>query len=141
MCRVDGAEPRFVTDGGDIQPLVPGPWGPGDFDPEFSPGNRSICFQRSTDAAVNFAAGIPSHDIMSVRTDGTGLKRISPEGNTGIHGIADWSEDDRIIFSEWHAADRYVGPVVVNADGSRYRRLTDLPFGGSHARWIPAPRK
>jgi Tol biopolymer transport system component len=141
LCRVDGTEPRFVTDGGDIEPLAHGPWGPGDFDPEFSPDGRYICFQRATAVAVNFAARIPSHDIMRVNIDGTGLKRLSPERNPGIHGISDWSEDNRIIFSEWNGIDRYVGPVVVNADGSNYRRLINLPFGGSHVRWIPTVKK
>jgi Tol biopolymer transport system component len=141
LCRVDGTEPRLITDGGDVEPMAHGPWGPGDFDPEFSPDGRHICFQRATDVAINFATRIPSHDIMRVNIDGTGLKRLSPERNPGIHGISDWSEDNRIIFSEWNGTDRYVGPVVVNTDGSNYHRLTNLPSGGSHVRWIPPVKK
>ncbi|MBW2063180.1 MAG: hypothetical protein JRI95_16680 [Deltaproteobacteria bacterium] len=72
---------------------------------------------------------------------GTDLKRLSPENNPAVHGISDWSEDNRIVFSEWNGDDRYVGPVVVNADGSHYHRLTSLPFGGSHVRWIPVVKK
>jgi len=117
--------------------LAHGPWGPGDFDPEFSPDGKQISFQRVTDKGVNFAARIPSHDIMRVNIDGTGLTRLSPADNTGIHGISDWSEDNRIIFSEWSQKDGYVGGVAVNPDGAGYRRLTGLPNGGSHFRWIP----
>jgi len=137
VCRVDGTEPKFVTDGGDIKPLAHGLWGPGDFDPEFSPNGQHICFQRATDVATVSAAKLPSHDMMRIKIDGTGLKRLSPKGNPGMHGIGDWSEDDRIVFSEWNGRDRYVGPVVVNADGSDYHRLTGLPRGGTHVRWIP----
>ncbi len=137
MCRVDGAGASFVTDGGGIEPLSHGPWGPGDFDPEFSPDGKRICFGRATAASVNFASKIPSHDIMRVKIDGTGLKRLSPAGNTGVHGIADWSHDNRIVFSEWNQADNYVGLVLVDVDGKNCRRLKNLPKGGSHARWLP----
>jgi Tol biopolymer transport system component len=137
VCRVDGTEARFLTDGGSVKPLAHGPWGPGDFDPEFSPDGKAVSFQRATDVAVNFAAKIPSHDIMRIDIDGTGLKRLSPENNPAVHGISDWSEANRIIFSEWNQQDMYVGAVVVNADGGNYHRLTDLPTGGSHFRWIP----
>lgn len=141
ICRVDGTEPRFVTDGGDVKPLAHGLWGPGDFDPEFSPDGRHICFQRATDVATISEAKLPSHDMMRVKIDGTGLKRLSPNGNPGMHGIGDWSKDDRIVFSEWNGRDRYVGPVVVNADGTGYHRLTSLPRGGTHVRWIPQVKK
>lgn len=141
MCRVDGTEPRFVTDGGDVKPLAHGPWGPGDFDPEFSPDGQYICFQRATDVATVSAAKIPSHDMMRIRIDGRGLERLSPQGNPAMHGIGDWSEDDRIVFTEWNSRDGYVGPVVVNADGSAYHRLNRLPRGGTHVRWIPPAKK
>jgi len=90
--------------------------------------------------AVTGPARIPSHDVMRVNVDGAGLTRLSPAGNPALHGISDWSEDNRLIFTEWNAKDKYVGPVVVNADGTGWRRLTALPNGGSHVRWIPKPR-
>jgi len=80
--------------------------------------------------------GVTSHDIYLASTDGKVLRRLSPENNTTIHGISDWSEDGRIIFTEWNKEDMFVGPVMVNADGSGYHRL-EQARGGTHARWIP----
>ena len=49
-----------------------------------------------------------------------------------MHGISDWSADDRIVFSEWNSADAYRGPVLVNADGSNYHRMSNA----EHALWV-----
>jgi Tol biopolymer transport system component len=140
VSRVDRTEAHVVTDGGPLAPGQYGPWSAGDFDPEFSPDGRALCFQRATNVATNWG-GVTSHDIMVVNVDGTGLRRLSPAGNTGVHGISDWSEDGRIVFSEWNQADNYVGPVMVLPDGSGYHRLSGLKFGGSHVRWIPPVKK
>jgi hypothetical protein len=80
--------------------------------------------------------GVTSHDIYLASTDGKVLRRLSPENNTAIHGISDWSEDGRILFTEWNKNDMFQGPVVVNADGSGYHRL-EQARGGEKARWIP----
>jgi Tol biopolymer transport system component len=140
VMRVDRTEARVITDGGPLAAGQYGMWSAGDFDPEFSPDGRSLCFQRATNTASNWG-GNSSMDVMVVNLDGTGLKRLSPEGNTGTHGISDWSEDGRIVFSEWNRKDNYVGPVMVRPDGSDYHRLTHLKFGASHVRWIPPVKK
>jgi hypothetical protein len=75
-------------------------------------------------------------DVFTVRIDGTHLKRLSPPNNPGAHGIPDWSADNRIIFSEWNEKDNYVGPVIVNVDGSNYHRITKA-VNCTHVRWIP----
>jgi Tol biopolymer transport system component len=137
ICRVDGRDPRIITDGGSLPPGMYGPWGAGDFDPEFSPDGQYITFQRVTNRRMNW--GIASHDIMVVRIDGSGLRCLSPENNGGIHGIPDWSADGRIVFSEWNQEDGYIGPVIVNADGSNYHRIVKAR-GGSWARFIPTKR-
>jgi hypothetical protein len=51
--------------------------------------------------------------------------------------FGDWSEDNRIVFTEWNGRDGYIGPVVVNADGGSYRRLNNLPPGGANVRCTP----
>lgn len=135
VCRVDGTAPRIVTDGGSLPPGKHGPFGAGDFDPEFSADGRHITFQRATGKGVNWA-GVPSHDIMTVKIDGTALRRLSLEGNTGVHGIADWSADNRIVFTEWNKADNYIGPVLMQGEGGNYHRVTKAR-GGTHVRWIP----
>ena len=116
-----------------------GVWGPGDYDPEFSPDGRYLTFQRATDALL-LPGNVSSHDAMRIKLDGTELRRLSPPGNKAIHAIPDWSDDDRVVFTEWNSIDRYVGPVIVHADGSNYQRVTSLE-GGTWVRWIPSTRK
>ena len=136
VARVDGTQAWIVTDGGGPDSThAGGQWGPGDYDPEFSPDGRSLCFQRATDAAL-LPGNVSSHDIMTTRIDGNGLARLSPPANQAVHGICDWSVDDRIVFTEWSSLDGYVGPVVVDPDGSDYRRLRKL-WRGEWVRWIP----
>jgi len=135
VCRTDGSQSRRVTDGGPLKAGKYGPWGAGDFDPEFSPDGTHIVFERVTAVATNFAE-VPSGDIMTVKTDGTELKRLSPAGNTSTHGIADWSPDNRIVFSDWNKRDIYAGPAIVNAGGSGFHRLENAR-GLTWVRWIP----
>ena len=139
VARVDGSAAWLVTDGGGPDsPHAGGVWGPGDYDPEFSPDGRSLCFQRATDAALS-PGNVSSHDIMTINLDRNELARLSPEDNQAVHGICDWSIDNRIVFSEWSSADGYVGPVIVHADGSNYHRLPSL-WRGEWVRWIPQLR-
>jgi hypothetical protein len=116
-----------------------GPWGAGDFDPEFSPDGTHIVFERATDAATNFL-GMASGDIMTIKTDGTELKNLSPAGNTSTLGIPDWSWDNRIVFSDWNKRDMFQGPAIVNADGSGFHRL-EKARNIAWVRWIPRPAK
>lgn len=139
VMRMDGSAAQIVTDGGGAESKhAGGEWGRGDFDPEFSPDGQYVCFQRATNAHIAF--NVSSHDIYTCRIDGSELKRMSPEGNKGVHGIADWSDDNRIVFSEWNGPDNYVGPVLVNADGSGYHRIPGLE-GAGWVRWIPRVEK
>jgi Tol biopolymer transport system component len=133
-CGVDGSNPKVLTDGGDLPEGQYGVWSAGDYDPEFSYDGKFFTFQRATNKAMSW--GVTSHDIYLASTDGKVLRRLSPENNTAIHGISDWSEDGRIIFTEWNKEDMFLGPVMVNADGSGYHRL-EQARDGTHARWIP----
>ena len=78
-------------------------------------------------------------DVMRIKLDGKDLRRLSPKDNKGVHGIPDWSADNRIVFSEWNEVDRWTGTVLLNADGSNYHRVEKLS-GCTHVRWIPAVR-
>lgn len=140
VSRVDGSQAWLVTDGGGKDSKhAGGVWGPGDYDPEFSPDGRYLTFQRATDALL-LPGNVSSHDAMRIKSDGTELRRLSPPGNKAIHAIPDWSDDDRIVFTEWSSIDRYIGPVIVHADGSNYHRVTSLE-GGTWVRWIRSTRK
>jgi Tol biopolymer transport system component len=134
--KLDGSEAGFVTDGGGADAKhAGGQWGPGDFDPEMSPDGRRICFQRATNAHLS-SFRVASHDIMTIQIDGSGLKRLSGPDNKAVHGICDWSDNDRIVFSEWNEQDRWTGAVMVNPDGSGYHRIAGLA-GCTWVRWIP----
>jgi len=141
MCRLvrmrtDRSQAHFITDGGGAGARnARSAWGSGDFDPEFSPDGQYLSFQRSTPAGIG-PAGFPTYDVMRIKLDGTGLLRLSPEGNKAIQGISDWSRDNRIIFSEWNQADQWTGPVLVNPDGSNYHQVQKLK-GCAWVRWIP----
>ena len=139
VCRTDGTQPRKVTDGGPLPPGQMGAFPAGDFDPEFSPDGRYLCFARATDRAMNWI--LASHDVMTVGIDGKDLKRISPEYNRGTHAAPEWSHDNRIVFTEYNQAIPYMNPVIVNADGSDYHRLAKVPLGGGYVRWIPPLKK
>ena len=70
--------------------------------------------------------GYPSFDVMRIKIDGTDLLRLSPEGNKASLGIPDWSQDNRILFSEWNRAAHWSGVVFVNPDGTNYHRVEKL---------------
>jgi Tol biopolymer transport system component len=135
VCYTDGTQARMVTDGGGLNSKhAGGEWGRGDFDPEFSLDGRHICFQRATDMALS-SFNVSSHDIMAINIEDGRLTRLSPAGNRAVHGVCHWSEDNRIVFSEWNETDRFAGPVVVNPDGSNYHRIQGTS-GGAWVRWL-----
>ncbi|MCP5432468.1 MAG: hypothetical protein H6923_04270 [Alphaproteobacteria bacterium] len=132
VMKADGSEARIITDGGDTPRRRRGDWPNGDFDPDFSPDGTMVSFQRQTEAAMVYPS-LSSADVMIVKTDGTGLKRISPEGNLDCHGISSWGPDG-IIFTDW--ARTSMTPTVADpATGT----LTRVPIEGnaSHVQWIP----
>jgi Tol biopolymer transport system component len=124
--RIDGSAAHWVTDGGGPEARnAKSTWPCGDFDPEFSPDGQYVVFERTTAAAV-LSQGYPSFDVMRIKIDGSDLLRLSPKGNKASHGIPDWTADNRIVFSEWNAAERWTGVVFVNPDGSNYHRVQKL---------------
>ncbi|MCL4231875.1 MAG: PD40 domain-containing protein [Dehalococcoidia bacterium] len=133
VCRIDGTEAQFITDGGTLPSKKRGAWHAGDFDPEFSPDGQEIVFSRMTDSGMN--GELSSFDIMQCRTDGTNLRRLTSDRDPAGKGIPDWAEDGRIIYMVIDARDSYVGPEVMSADGSTVRRYPEAR--GTHFRWVP----
>ena len=133
--RIDGTEAHYVTDGGGSGAHSPSLLGSGDFDPEFSPDGKYISIQRSNKRG-DTGRGWPNSDITRIQIDTGEAFVLSPAGNAEIHGISDWSRDDRIVFSEWNRKDRWSGPVLVNPDGTKYHRIEKLK-GCGWVRWIP----
>lgn len=134
VSRVDRTACHMVTDGGPLPGGMRGPWSHGDFDPEFSPDGRSVCFSRVTDVAFNF--GVSSAEIWTCDVDGTNLRRVTGAGHHACHGIPDWSAGGRIVTMVLDEQAPYVGPLVVNADGTAPRRYPNV-HPGTHFRWIP----
>ena len=134
IARPDGSDPRLVTDGGSLAAGKRGQFSVGDFDPELSPDSKYIVFHRVTNKGYNW--NISSGDVMIIGVDGSGLRKLSPANNKTAQGIPDWSDDGRIVFTEWNEAERYLGPVIMNTDGSGYNKIRKA-FRGSHVRWIP----
>jgi Tol biopolymer transport system component len=133
VSRVDSSEARIVTDGGPLPPGKRGAWNVGDFDPEFSPDGEHLVFSRMTDTGMN--GQLSSFDMMRCRVDGSDVRCVSVPSDPAGKGIPDWSADDRIVWMEVDSRDGYVGPVIVNADGTDLRRFPGVR--GTHFRWIP----
>ncbi|MCP5432465.1 MAG: hypothetical protein H6923_04255 [Alphaproteobacteria bacterium] len=133
VMRTDGSEARIVTDGGPLPPGKRGNWNNGDFDPDFSPDGKAVSFQRQTDVGMA-NPGLSTMDVMTVNIDGTGLTRISPEGNDAAHGISSWDVGG-IVFTEW--SDKRGNTAIVY--DTQAKTFTRVPIEGqtSHVQWIP----
>ncbi|PXA91745.1 hypothetical protein DMC25_05645 [Caulobacter sp. D4A] len=108
--------------------------------PFWSPDGKRIVFTRKVDA-VNF-------DVFTIRPDGSDLQRLTT--NRGNDGHAVWSADGRILFStgmygfreEAALYDNTFQPygqiMVMNADGTGKRLLTDSLWEDSMPMYLPA---
>jgi Tol biopolymer transport system component len=132
ICHTDGTQARLITDGGPLTAPT-NPPGVGDFDPELSPDNQTLVFQRATN--VGLIGGERTGDITTARVSDGALATISPANQNAISGIPDWSLDGRILYTEWNPALNRVGPVLARTDGSLLRRL-DWGVSGTHFKWI-----
>ena len=107
--------------------------------PFWSPDGKLIVFTRKT-SATNF-------DICTIRPDGTGLKTLTTSGANDGHAV--WTHDGRILWSsgmygfrdEAAVYDNTFQPygqiLVMNADGSGKRMLTDSLWEDSMPLYIP----
>jgi len=128
LFKVDGTKARIISDGGPLHGTPTGIWPNGDFDPDISPDNKFVAFERATKTDWSTA------DIIRVNFDGTNLRDLSIAGNPNINGIPSWSASCRIVYSVWTKSGSYV--EIVNWDGTgRYQ--VPLPAGAHHVQWIP----
>jgi Tol biopolymer transport system component len=133
MSPVDGSRLTQLTNPADGAVDVPG---------AYSPNGRWLVFSR-------FDSGAPNADSLGlfvIKSDGSGLRRITPpgtiiqEGNTG-----DWSpQGNQIIFSRHVSADVGGSIWVINSDGSGLHEINvqglacgSSGFGCHEPRWSP----
>jgi TolB protein len=108
--------------------LVAVPGAGGYADPSWSPDGRWIVFSDNSDAS-----GFSRGGIYVVSRRGTQLRKIP--GTSNDDSAPSWSPDGRLIAF----ANAKDGIVVVNADGSSRRQLTDSP-GDNTPVWSPKGR-
>jgi Tol biopolymer transport system component len=107
--------------------------------PGWSPDGKRIVFTRKT-SDTNF-------DIMTIRPDGSDLKRLTTDGANDAHAV--WTADGRLLWSSGMYGFRdeaalydnnfqpYGQVFVMNADGSGKRILTDSLWEDSLPLYMP----
>jgi TolB protein len=118
----DGGPPTAITD-----PAM----GPNAMFPGWSPHGDRLVFQ-------GIAGPGQAHDIWSVKSDGTDLRRLTDNPAADLR--ADYSPDGRRIAFQSNR-DGNVEIYVMNADGSGQTRLTDSPGADAAPDLSPDGRK
>ena len=121
------------SDGGDVRRLTVAPQEAGhlviDVDPQYAPDGTKVAFSRFR---------LADHGTLSavfvVNANGTGLRQLTPWGSAS--STLDWSPNGRTIVYEtetWHfpGAKGTQDIMVVNADGSGRRNLTNNPISSA----------
>jgi Tol biopolymer transport system component len=138
----DGVDPRTgiwligSADGSDPVQVTSNPMGeddPGDFSPD---GRRLVFLRIDRLDASGHATGF---GINVVRTDGTGLRRITPsslavagEGRDGSGAPISWSPDgDKILFAAQDGPNRRLSIWSVRPNGTGLHQLRISGCGGS----------
>lgn len=123
-----------ITTGGEAGPPLPlSPYVVGsDADPDYSPDGRTVVFRRLR-ALGDGRLG--QWDLMTVRTDGTGLATIV--SGPAFRDAPDWGPRG-IVFTET-GADGRSEIVIVDPDGSNRRPVVSVAAGVdiSSPRWLP----
>ncbi len=100
-------------------------------DPQFSPDGGTIAF---TVTESNLNDGTTNSDIYTIRTDGSGLRRMTNFAGSDTHPR--WSPDGtEILFvsTRSKSAQAWMIPVT----GGEPRQVTDLPYGVGNPVWTP----
>jgi Tol biopolymer transport system component len=114
-----------ASDGGDLQQVTSEPTGddaPGDY----SPNGKLLLITKLSFDPFNYG-------LYTVRVDGTGLRRILPDGMDFRFGSGSWSpQGNEIVFSSRFPNGDYHSSIwVVHSDGTGLRQLPVAgPCGG-----------
>jgi Tol biopolymer transport system component len=131
--RADANGPRrwnvYVADADGTDPVRVTSLRGDEFAPDFAPNGNRIVFQsraRSGEA-----------DIYSVRTDGTGLRRLTPRD-----GVSEWMPDyspdgKRIVYMRELGGNPDL--FTMNANGSHRKALTHMKRTAQHPDWATKP--
>jgi hypothetical protein len=124
-----------ASDGGDLQRVTTPPAGCVDTDAVLSPDETRLVFVRF--------CGADEHGILfGVRSDGTGLVRLSPSEllvSDPFGSLAsDWSPDGKkVAFGALVPAADSTALFVVSADGSGVEQIVATDVGAVSAQWSP----
>ncbi len=117
-----------ASDGGDLQQLTSEPSGD-DAPADYSPNGKELLITKLSFDPFNYG-------LYTVRTDGTGLRRILPDGMDFRFGSGSWSpQGNEIVFSSHYPnGDNHSSIWVVHTDGTGLRQLPIAgPCGGLNA--------
>jgi dipeptidyl aminopeptidase/acylaminoacyl peptidase len=114
-----------ASDGGDLQRVTSDPGGD-DCPSDYSPYGNRIVFTRANET---------TYELDTVRPDGTGLRRISPEGLNFNFCNGSWSPQGNEILLSAHQPDfDYHSSIwVLHANGTGLRRIPVPDCGGLNA--------
>ena len=142
-CRTNGEDAQYITFGGHLPPQQFGTFSIGDYDPEFSPDDQWIVFERATLVHVNWGTpesgrGVGSGVVMKMKVDRSDSLIFRPQDPSATYGLPDWSPDgSKIVISEWNEHQGYIGTGIIsaNGDGEDYTRMTSGLYE-VYGRWM-----
>jgi TolB protein len=132
LMDADGSNQRPLTTPPDGAPVP-------DSGPDWSPNGSWIAFTREHEPHEGRSGGTRyREDIYVIRTDGTGLKRLTRRAGVNFGPV--WSPNGKwIVFSSDRAHEDLMDVYVMNADGRRQKRLTKGPVDHYSQDWRPRP--